>query len=320
VSTPLPLEGLHPYEYEHPFDAKALDALQNTRGLDMLVKWFTKQAVERLVTVQSTGSCLRITNDSYPNIHELLDKVCEIINLPSRPDLYLEWEYGINGGTLGDEHPIIVLSSGSIDLLDETELLYLIGHEVGHIKSRHYLYHLMAKAVPRIGDIVGQASLGIGKLLSQPLQYALLHWSRMSEFTADRAGLLACQDIDAAIRVMMKWSGMPLKHYNDMRFEAFLKQAKTFEKLDYDTLSKTFKFLWIMHQTHPLTVIRAAELIRWIDSGEYDQTLQRQTKDQLYKRRDGTNEFCRNCDFRLKGKEKFCPSCGNQLKAEIANP
>ena len=313
MENPRPLTDLHPYEYEHPFDAKALDALQSTTGVDILVRQYNKQAVERLIVVQYTGSNIHISKDNYPKIYALLDRVCEIINLPSRPELYLEWSYNINGSTIGVDHPIIILTSGSIDLLSEQELLYLIGHEVGHVKSRHTLYSQIAQFLPVIIDIIGQATLGLGKLLASPLQLSILHWSRMSELTADRAGLLACQDLQTATKVMMKWAGIPIRYYDDMKTDNFIEQARQFKALDYDNLNKAVKFLSIMNSSHPWTVMRAAELLRWIDSGEYNQVIQRKTTDRLHKKYEGNGVFCRRCGFRLEGSEKFCASCGQQL-------
>jgi len=313
------LTGLHPYEYEHPFDAKALDALQRTPGLDTVVRQYNKHGVERYITIQYTGSNLRITRENYPKIHELLDVVCDTLYLPSRPDLYLEWGYHINGFTIGVDHPIVVLTSGAIDLLSDEELLYLIGHEVGHIKSRHTLYHQMAQFLPVVADMVGQATLGIGKLISSPLQLALLRWSRMSEFTADRAGLLACQCADSAAKVMMKWAGMPIRHFDNMKLESFIAQAKRFEELDFDRLNKAVKVLSIMSSTHPWTIMRSAELLRWIEGGEYQQVLDRQTADRLHVRHEGDAQFCRKCGYRLQGTERFCNSCGQELRPESAN-
>lgn len=319
MSQPVCLVDLHPFEYEHPFDAKALDALQSTPGLDAVVRQFNKHAIERETTIQCTGSNLRITKDNYPKIHVLLDRVCDVINLPARPDLYLEWDYSINGSTIGVDHPIVVLTSGAIDLLSEHELLYLIGHEVGHIKSRHTLYHQMAAFLPFIAGIVGKATLGLSELLSTPLQLALLWWYRMSEFTADRAGLLTSQDPNIAIKVMMKCAGMPIRHYDDMKIEAFIEQAKRFEELDYEELNRAFKFFLIMESTHPWTVMRAAELLKWIDTGAYRQVIERKTSDRAHIRYEGSAQFCRRCGYRLEGSEKFCSSCGAVLRQASAD-
>lgn len=315
MNMPSPLSNLHPYEYEHPFDAKALNMLEGTVGLDTLIKLFNKHAVERWITIQYTGSNLKLTKETYPEIYSSLEKACAILNLPNLPDFYVEQDHHINGFTVGVERPIIVLTSGAIDALTEDELLYLIGHEVGHIKSRHTLYHQMGRYLPIIADIAGQATLGIGKLISSPAQLALIHWGHVSEFTADRAGLLACQNVDTAIRVMVKWAGMPHKHYKSISTESFIKQARDFETLDYDQLNMVMKFYLQMNSTHPWTVMRAAELLRWIDGGAYSSVLNRESTKHIKKLYQGDSIICRNCDRRLNGNEKFCPGCGVNLVA-----
>ena len=307
------LDGLHPFEYEHLFDAKALDSLQGTPGLDTVVRQYNKHAIERLMKIQYTGSHIRVTGENFPKLYRLLDQVCDTINLPARPDLYISWDYSINGFTVGVDHPIIVLNSGAIDLLSDDELLYLIGHEIGHVKSRHALYHQMAQALPILSNILGEATLGIGKLLSMPLQLALFRWSRMSEFTADRAGLLACQDPSVAASVMMKWSGVPIRYYGDIKLKSFLEQARQFQSLDYESINKAFKILVVMNQTHPCSVMRAAELMNWIESGEYQRVVDRATSSRLHVREDGDRKSCRNCGRSLSGGEKFCTVCGAKL-------
>jgi Zn-dependent protease with chaperone function len=99
----------------------------------------------------------------------------------------------VNAFTAGVERPIVVVTSGAVDLLTHEELAFLIGHELGHIKSGHVLYHQMADILPLLGSIVASATLGMGGLVSTGIQLALLNWYRMSEFPADRAGLLVCK-------------------------------------------------------------------------------------------------------------------------------
>jgi Zn-dependent protease with chaperone function len=106
----------------------------------------------------------------------------------------------INAFTVGSENPIVVLNTKTVECLTEAELRFILGHEVGHIKSQHSLYHWIARFIlPYIGDTLGKATFGIGKIFTAPLQLALLSWSRKSELTADRAGLLACQNRTAAL-------------------------------------------------------------------------------------------------------------------------
>ena len=109
-----------------------------------------------------------------------------------------------------------------------------------------------------------------GNIVAAPLQYALYYWDRMSEFTADRAGLLCCQNKDAAIRTFMKMGGLPIKEYNNLNYQTFIQQAVDFKSLDYDGLNKIVKYITIAEQSHPWTVMRAAELMNWISEGVYN--------------------------------------------------
>lgn len=64
------LTGLHHSQYEHPFDKKALETLEATPGLTAAGRYVTSQTLERIYTVQYTGSHLRITKGSYPKIYD----------------------------------------------------------------------------------------------------------------------------------------------------------------------------------------------------------------------------------------------------------
>jgi len=257
------LRGLSSEEYEHPFDRKALDTLEATPGLGVLGKFLTKHTVERIYTIQYTGSYLKVTNKNYPNIYEYLEYAAQILGLPTVPQLYIQWGYDINAFTVGSENPIIVLNSGLLDLCDEDELMFIIGHECGHIKSNHMLYHMMAQMVNFAIDAIPG-----GSVVAAPVKYALLYWDRMSEFTADRAGLLCCQKPTSVIKAFIKMAGLPKSEYSKMDINTFLEQAQEFKDLDYEGLNKIVKILSIAEANHPWTVMRAAQLVDWISAGE----------------------------------------------------
>lgn len=258
------LKGLDHSQYEHPFDQKALSALRSTPGVDLVGNFITKHTIEKIYTVQYTGSNLKVTSENYPKIYEYLQYACQILDLPKVPELYIEWGYSINAFTVGSENPIIVLNSGLIDLCDDDEIMFIIGHECGHIKSNHMLYHMMAQVINICID-----SIPFGSIAAAPLQYALYYWDRMSEFTADRAGLLCCQNKSAAIRAFMKMAGLPIRNYENINHKSFIAQASDFKSLDYEALNKVIKFISIADNSHPWTVMRAAELLTWVESKKF---------------------------------------------------
>ena len=148
--------------------------------------------------------------------------------------------------------------------------MFIIGHECGHIKSNHMLYHMMAGIINTIID-----SIPGGTLLAGGIQFALYYWNRMSEFTADRAGLLCCQNQDAMITSFIKMAGLPQSEFDNIKPATFIQQARDFKMLDYDGMNKAIKFLSIVDESHPWTVMRSAELLKWIEDGEYNQFVTR---------------------------------------------
>lgn len=306
------IDGLHPHEYEHPFDRKALNALEQTPGLEMLVRKFNQYWNDKLLKIQYTGSNIKVTERNFPEIYKCLAEACSILNIEKIPNLYIRWSYDVNAFTAGVENPIIVLNSGAVDLLSYEELLYIIGHELGHIKSQHVLYYQMAQVLPILGNIIGSATLGIGNLISTGLQLAILNWSRMSEFTADRAGLLTCQDVNVASSAMVKLAGVPKKYFDCINIDEFIQQAKEFDGYDYDSMDKVVKVVSTMWQDHPWTVMRAAEFYKWIESGNYENILNRVSQRSAQPTQ-APGKFCSNCGSRVKETDRFCSICGSKI-------
>lgn len=314
------LTGLRPQAYEHHLDAQALNALQKTSGLETLVRKCNEWGFERLLRVQLTGSHLRVTQDNLPDVYDKLRAACDILDLPKVPELYLAAGGEVNAFTAGVEKTLIVLNAGAVDLLSDDELLFVIAHEVGHIKSGHVLYYQIAEFLPVVGAIVGSATFGLGELLSAGLQMALLNWKRMSEFTADRAGLLACQDANVAITAMIKIAGLPNKYRDTINPEDFIAQARDFTALDADKLNWFAKWFSTMGQTHPWTVMRASEFLGWVDSKGYEtvlnnpQTLPLSTAGAALP----GAVFCTQCGKPLVAGARFCPGCGAPVGASAA--
>ena len=262
------LTDLDQSKYEHPFDKAALEKLEKASFLRKAISWITENTIERVYTVQYTGSNLKVSAKNYPRIYDCFLYACKILDISNIPDLYLQWDYDINACTIGAKKPIVVINSGLIDLCDENEMLFVLGHELGHIKSNHMLYHMMAQLVDIIIDEIPGAAL-----LSTGFKYSLCYWDRMSELTADRAGLLCCQDKDAAVRSFIKIAGLPINEYKNINCESFIRQARDFKMLDLEGMNKFVKLFCIADSSHPWTVLRAAEILSWEDSGKFQSLL-----------------------------------------------
>lgn len=294
------LVGLKSETYEHPFDREALDRLKRVSGVDRVTNFLLNWTFVNWHLIELQGSHFRITRESCPELYSLIEEVEETLDITDRPKVYTQWGYNINGYTTGTkDNTLMMLNSGAIDLLTDNQLKYIVGHEMGHIKSNHVLYHMMAEFLPSIISLIPGA-----KILSAPIQLALFYWQRMSELTADRAGLLACQDKEATLQAIVKMAGLPLKYFDSINEEAFLAQAEEFKKMHEGFINGAMANISIMTSTHPWTVFRAAELIKWINSGEYDRILSG-TK---VKQCDPDNGGCGKI---VSIDTSVCPRCGN---------
>ena len=133
--------------------------------------------------------------------------------------------------------------------------------------------------------------------------YLLMYWKRMSEFSADRAGLLACQDIDVALDAIIKMAGIPKKLFGTNARDGFMEQAKKFSLDLSDFTDKTIKTITIATSTHPWTVMRAAELIKWYESGEYQKIIDKYE-----------GKKCPRCGHVVAKDTLVCPVCGYRFE------
>jgi Zn-dependent protease with chaperone function/RNA polymerase subunit RPABC4/transcription elongation factor Spt4 len=310
------LENLDDDEYEHPFDHKTLAALEAIPGLDTLVsKVYWGLGLDNLYRISISSSCLKVTERNYPDIYHLFTEAKEILNVPEPVELYILQNPQVNAFTTGVRHPMVVLHSSIIDLLTPEELQSVIGHELGHYKSGHVLYYTLADFLIRAGSFAGELTLGIGNLIALGIQVPLLHWQQMSELTADRAGLLACQDLDTAIRSDIKLAGIPYSRKQQVNQEEWIRQVKEFEGLDAELLKKLIKYFVLLNPlggaTHPFSVMRTQYLMDWVESGGYQKVISRETAGSPAT---GTAVTCRKCGYESRKARNFCPKCGESMK------
>lgn len=265
--------GLNPAALQHPYDRAALGALQRVPGLDIVIRKFIELFPERVAYIQNVAQTVRVSPTQCPQLYALLQEACTILDV-REPELYIAQYPVPNAYTSGHDHPYVVLTTGLIDLMSEDEVLAVIAHELGHIKSGHVLYKTMARVISFLLAIIGDMTLGIGRLVGRSLEAALLEWDRKSEFTADRAALLVVQDSQVMLTLMMKFAGGTLFERNQMNAAEFLKQADLYEDVDANLLDRVYKMLLTTPLSHPLTIVRAKEIVNWAETREYKDILE----------------------------------------------
>jgi Zn-dependent protease with chaperone function len=268
VSGRVAFPGISSRAYEHPADRAALVTLRSVPGFDVLLKGMFGFFSERRLRMMYLASAVRVDERQFAGIYAIYKDAARILDIEKLPELYINQDPRVNAWALGLDNPFIVMSTGVVDLLDDDELRVVLGHELGHVLSGHALYSSVLFALMRISGVT--TIIPLGGLGLRAVVTALKEWYRKAELSCDRAGLLVSQDPGAVTRVNMKMAGGA--RVEDMDLQAFLAQAEEYESTG-DAREGVIRILNILNSTHPFAVLRALEIKRWIESGEYERIL-----------------------------------------------
>ncbi|WP_030835581.1 M48 family metallopeptidase [Streptomyces hygroscopicus] len=268
--------GISSRAYEHPADRSALVALRKLTGFDTVFKAMSGLLPERSLRLLYLSDSVRVSERQFAHLHDMLRDACYILDLERVPAMYVTQNPQPTAMCIGMDAPIIVISTGLVELLDEEEMRAVIGHEVGHALSGHSVYRTILLFLTNLALKVAWIPLGNVAVLA--LVTALREWFRKSELSADRAGLLVGQDLRASMRGLMKLAGG--HHLHEMNVDAFLEQAEEYESSG-DLRDSVLKIMNMLPRSHPFTTVRAAELKKWAATRDYQRLM-----DGHYPRRD----------------------------------
>ncbi|MGH3682411.1 MAG: M48 family metallopeptidase, partial [Natronosporangium sp.] len=262
------LTGISSRAWEHPADRGALTALRELKGFDDVLKAVAGLWNERAWRLQFLGGAIKVDHRQYPRVHRLYAEAASSLDVAELPELYVQNDRSLNAMAVGMKQPFIVVNTGMLELADDEELRCLLGHELGHVLSGHAVYRTMIIILTSFA--LRLAWFPIGSMVLYGIIAALYEWWRKAELSADRAGLLACQDPAASLRLSMKLAGGG--DLSEVDTTAFLEQAGEYER-GGDLRDSVLKLLLVAFRSHPMPVARAAEIRNWVDSGAYQRIL-----------------------------------------------
>ncbi|MER8001837.1 M48 family metallopeptidase [Streptomyces sp. NPDC095613] len=280
--------GISSRAYEHPADRSALVALRRLSGFDTVFKSLSALLPERSLRLLYLSDSVRVGEAQFAHLHTMLQDACYILDLEKVPAMYVTQDPRPNAMCIGLDEPLIVVSTGLVELLDEEEMRAVVGHEVGHALSGHSVYRTILLFLTSLA--VKVAWIPLGNVAIMAIVTALREWFRKSELSADRAGLLVGQDPQASMRGLMKIAGG--NHLHEMNVDAFLEQAEEYES-GGDLRDSVLKILNVLPRSHPFTTVRAAELKKWAESRDYQRLM-----DGHYPRRDEDKDTSVTDSFR----------------------
>lgn len=136
-----------------------------------------------------------VSSQTAPRLAALAEKCARRLR-PGSVEVFVAPGEQLNAYTFGIEDPkTVVLYASLLEVMDEDELGFILGHEMGHVALGHTWLNTLLGGMAGIPSPFGAAVI---------LAFAFRWWNRACEFSADRAGLLACGDLQKAISALVK--------------------------------------------------------------------------------------------------------------------
>ena len=189
------------------------------------------------------GHCMKADKNLLGNFYTLCHEVQERLNFQEKVDYYVTGDSSINAFSIAaedSEHPHIVnVNSELFNLMDEDELKFVIGHELGHLINQdtalrrliHFVYPPESTQIPIT------------------LQYKIHLHDNLAELVADRYGYIACGNLEACVTAFFKMaSGLDLEKMQVSIDDLLSDNSK---HLDY-----FLKGGGMSHYDHPVNPIR----------------------------------------------------------------
>lgn len=202
---------------------------------------------------QLLATSLRLTRSMSPRLHEMLDSCAKKLSLEIPTETYVYNSPQFNAACIKPERGTLLLmfSSAILEKFDEQELMFVMGHELGH--------HLFAHHDIPIGHLIRGKNRVNARLALQ-----LFSWSRYAEISADRAGALCADNADGAARALFKLASGLTSNLIEINIDEFAAQADEMamdeEPGDDDSKQED----WFM--THPFTPLRVKGLQKFFQS------------------------------------------------------
>ena len=142
-----------------------------------------------------------INRSTAPDLYAALRHCSDTLGIPVPYTIISHSVGGVNAMTAGTDEFAFIAVSGLIPaLFSVEEQQFILGYECGHLSLGHVVYHT---AVAMLGGAAEMVPV-VGPVIAKSITFPLNAWSRRSELSADRAGLICCGNLDVALKALVK--------------------------------------------------------------------------------------------------------------------
>jgi uncharacterized tellurite resistance protein B-like protein len=191
---------------------------------------------------------IRLSERISPRIYRLFGEVCTRFGVQAQAEVFCLPAAEVNAFATIDirekrAYSLIGVTSSALERLEDAELRFILGHELGHILFGNNRLDGLLSTSKDNPDITVLPAFG---------ESLFLRWRKKAEVSADRAGLLAAGDFRASATALMKATfGLSEKNLN-LDVEALVSQVDEI-KGHPELMAEAFA-------SHPLLPIRLKAL------------------------------------------------------------
>lgn len=193
-----------------------------------------------------------VSSQAAPGLAEI-SVACATRLQPGRVEVFLAPGNQLNAYTFGVEDPkTVVLYAALLQVMDRDELSFILGHEMGHVALGHTWLNTILGGMAGIPSPFGAALV---------MAFAFRWWNRACEYSADRAGLLACGSVQKASSALVKLT-MGSQPQDAGAF------ARAMARIDAEDDSLSGQMQELL-SSHPMLIRRINELRQYAATSEY---------------------------------------------------
>jgi len=154
------------------------------------------------------GHSFKVNEKLAPRLYDSFVDVMKKLDFQESTEFFITNNPELNAFAISrlepDESHIININSGLIDKVDDEELKFIVGHEIGHLISNNANIAQLLDFV-----FVDQEETPL------MMQHKIAVWDKLSELTADRFGFMACGRLDKVLSCFFKMaSGLSVERLN----------------------------------------------------------------------------------------------------------
>ncbi|MBF0543364.1 MAG: M48 family metallopeptidase [Candidatus Riflebacteria bacterium] len=224
----------------------------NLKIINGLIEFKEKESPDNYLPFYMRGYSLPINKAFGGKVYSVCSKISEMLGYTEKEiEFYVSNEAEFNSSSIlssirGKPH-IVIINRGLIEKVSLAELEFIIGHEIGHLIFRHaYVTRVIQYVYPTYENL-------------PPLLQKLYDvWSKLCEISADRVGLLACGDLETAVRGLFKLSSALDEKYFDLSLENMVRIAD----LTYTEMREHPSYVSATHPANPIRIKALMEFSR----------------------------------------------------------